>query len=448
MILALLATASARPEAPEIFCEVYADSPHCVSSTASCTMCHSLSGPPAHNDFGADLGVDPEAFGESLPEALIDIQDLDSDGDGLSNLDEILGGGWPGLTSADEPECASQSGTNNDWYRVGEYDHAFAYRRVMLDFCGRSPRYDEVRAFADADDPDQVLQDTLDLCLESPYWGDVLRELAVGAVQPAGPATDINTLGNWAWDLRLFQYVMSGDRDAGEALTADYFVIESPAESGNLVAIDDPRNELETYAQPLDAEHRYGLITTRYALSMRVMFSEVPRTLAAHVYREFLGLDIARSEGLYPVDESDGAYDWPAPLDVDDKGVWQEECAGCHSTLDGLSYPWARYNGIDLEGGTGGQYLEDRATDVLPTTDGVIFGDPISTPAEWVEAAVTSDAFAENTTSMFWDYLMRRTPYSCEQEEYQALWTDFRDNGRNVHQMLSLLITTEAYGVP
>ena len=447
MSLLLVGVVFAKPEAPEVFCELYDDSPHCIGGVAACTMCHTLGGPPAHNDYGGALVVD-EDFEASLLASLQDIDALDSDGDGIDNGTEIRSGSWPGFASEIEPECATQSGTDNDWYRVGEYDHDFVYRRVMLDFCGRSPRYEERKAFAQARNPNEVLQDTLGLCLQSTYWGEVLEELSVGVVQPVGPPTDLNILGNWEWDLRLFQYAMSGDRDAAEVLTADYFVIETPADSGQLVAIDDPRNALEEYAQPLAAEHRYGLITTRYSLSMRVMFSDVPRTLASHVYRELLGLDIARSEGLYPVDEAEGAYDWPAPLDVDDKGVWQEECAGCHATLDLLSYPWARYNGIDLDGNTTGVYLEDRAIDILPDTEGSIFGESISTPGEWVDAAVQSDAFSENTVSLFWTYLLRREPYTCETEEYEALWTDFRDNGRHVEDMLSLLITTEAYGVP
>lgn len=451
MILLLATTvALAKPEAPTTFCAVYPDAPSCIGGTTACTTCHSLGGAPAHNLYGADVATytDPDAFAESLPDALFQVQELDSDGDGLLNIDEILSGSEPGFDSAVEPECATQNGTANDYYRVGAYDPAFAYKRVMLDFCGRSPRYGEMTAFRAADDPDGVIQDTLSLCLESPYWADVLEELAVGVVQPIGPATDVNTLGNWEWDLRLFVYAVSGGRDAGDLLQADYLVIESPSGSGNLVPIDAPRNELEAFAQPLDQADRYGLITSRYSLSMRVMFTDVPRTLAAHVYRELLGLDIARDQGLYPIDELDGLYDWPSSADVDDKGVWQEECAGCHATLDLMSYPWARYNGIDLDGNTGGTYMPDRATDILPSTDGYLFGEPVTGPQEWVELAVNSDAFAQNTASMFWTYVMRRAPYSCEQDEFAALWTDFRDNGRSVDDMLRLMVTLEAYGVP
>ncbi|MCB9765949.1 MAG: hypothetical protein H6739_39610 [Alphaproteobacteria bacterium] len=450
LLLVLSASAWARPEAPALFCETYADTPFCVSSTVSCTMCHAESGPPAHNPYGAALAdaLEGDDFALALPAALEAIAFDDADGDGVSNVDELDAGSWPGFDSTIEPECSTQTTFDNKHYSVGAYDHDFAFRRVMLDFCGRSPRYDERAAFAEATDPDAALQEVLGLCLQSPYWRDVLREMGVRAVRPIGPATDVNILGNWEWDLRLWSYALSGDRDAADLMLADYLVVEEPSGSGVLVAIDEPRDSLETYAQPLAAEDRYGLITTRYSLAMNVMFSAVPRTLAAHWYRQLLGLDIARSEGLYSIDELDGLYSWDAPRDVDDRGVWQEGCAGCHTTLDALSYPWARYNGIDLEGDTTAIYLDDRAADILPTTEGWIFGAPIDGPEDWVQAAVASDDFSRNITGLFWRYLMRRDPYSCEQGEFDALWTDFRDNGRNVESMLGLFITLDAYGTP
>lgn len=449
--------AQARSEAPGLFCETYPEAPACSTGSVACTTCHGLSGPPGHNPFGTDvrealelLTAEEEApdFATWLPQALAEVELLDSDGDGPDNLTEILAGTEPGWDSSTEPECAEQIDTDNSGWDLGRYDPAFAWKRVMLDFCGRSPTWAEVQEFAGVADPEGAIQDTLDLCLQSPYWGEILRELAVGVVEPIGPATDINPLGNWAWDLRLWAWVMSGDRDAADLLLADYFVVEYPAGSGQLLAVDEPRDSSEAYAQPLEAEHRYGIVTTRYALAMRVMFSDVPRNLASHWYREVLGLDIARSEGLFPIDEEDGAYGWPAPLDVDDKGVWQEDCASCHSTLDPLSYPWARYNGIDLDGDTTGLYLEDRAVDALPTTAGFLFGEPVEGPADWVDLAVASDAFSRNTTAIFWRQVFRRDPWSCEAEEFEALWTSFRDEGRNVEEMLRLMVTLDAYGTP
>lgn len=456
-LLLWMGAAHARPEAPEVFCERYPEAPACSTGSVACTTCHSLSGPPAKNPFGSDVDsalssltdlAETGDFVAWLPEALAGVEELDSDEDGATNLAEILAGTEPGWDSSTEPECASQVEVGNDLYAVGTFDPAFAWRRVMLDFCGRSPRYEEWASFRALAQPDAMVQTTLDLCLQSPYWDEVLEELAVGVVEPIGPATDVNILGNWEWDLRLWEYAMSGDRDAADVMLADYLVIESPAGSGHLETIEDPRFALEEYAQPLAAEDRYGIITTRYSLAMRVMFSEVPRTLAAHWMRKLLGLDIARSEGLFPVDESDGAYGWDAPADVDGKGVWQESCAACHTTLDPLSYPWARYNGIDLEGDTTGRMLPDRATDLLPTTDGWILGEAVAGPEEWVLVAAESDAFAEQTTRIFWRQVFHRDPYSCEEDEFEALWIGFKEEGRNVESMLRDLVATSAYGTP
>lgn len=452
VVLALLpGVAQARAAAAELFCASYPESPLCAAGATACTTCHVLAGPPAHNPYGEavrDARTPDVDFEDDLPFALAAVELLDSDGDGSDNLAEILSGSLPGFEASVEPECGAQSPVDNPWYRLGEYDAAFAYKRVTLDFCGRSPRYEEMEALRSHGAPMAVIAEQLDLCLTSPYWQDVLRELGTGVVRPIGPATDVNPLGNWEWDLRLFVYAMSGDRDAADLLQAKYLVVEEPAGSGHLVAIDQPRTPVEEYAQPLEPVDRYGLITTRFTLAMNVMFAPMPRTLVAHVYRELLGLDLARSEGLYPVDELDGELPWPSPLDVDEKGVWQEGCAGCHATLDPASYPWIRYNGIDLEGDTTGTLQRRRAEDIVPTTDGYLFGETVSGPAEWVEVALATDAFPRRITAILWQYLMRRPPYSCEQDEYDALVDGLVANGRNVEALLHLLVATDAYGVP
>jgi hypothetical protein len=452
LFLLLPATVFARPIlGPDGFCAEYPESPLCITGTAECSTCHASAGPPARNPYGDEVrrGMDRDReFEEQLPFGMRAAEVLDSDEDGIDNLEEILSGGRPGFDSSLEPECGEQTSHDNPWYRVGEFDPDFALKRVLLDFCGRSPRYEEKAGFANSDDPLQVLTDTLNLCLQSPYWREVQQEIGTRVVRPAGPSTDINILGNWAWDVRLWMYATSGDRDAADLMRAKYLVVEDPPGTGRLIAIDEPRDSGEEYAQPLAQEDRWGLITTRYSLAMNVMFSAVPRTLASHYYRQLLGLDIARSEGIYPFDETDGEYDWPAPRDVDEKGVWQEGCAGCHSTLDPLSYPWVRYNGIDLNTGTTGAMLPGRAVDILPTTDGAIFGQPIVTPEEWVDAAVASDDFSRHLVRTFWRYLFRREPWSCEQDEFDMLWGDFSQDGRNVETLLHALILTDAYGVP
>jgi len=485
LTLALLSLpAPAKPTGPGIFCDLYPEAPVCAAGSVSCVMCHAEGGPPSFNAYGTDLRAAlplVDAYEDELPLALAAIEALDSDGDGASNLDEIQAGSWPGFGAEVETECLPQVGTGNSFYRVGEYDPHFAFKRITQDFCGRALRYEERQTLQsslsalgwgrgdDGGEPEgyddarqdpavlELLRDQLEACVQSRYWQEVVWEIGIGVVQPKGYNSDLYILGNYEWDLRLFAYATTGDRDAADLMQAAYLVVEEPVGSGLLVAIDEPRTETEAYAQPLAAQDRFGLITTRHSLAMNVMFAPVPRTLASHWYRELLGLDISLSEGLNPIDELPGVYDWPSPRDVDDKGVWQEDCASCHTTLDPLSYPWARYNGIDLENGTTGMYLEDRATDVLPETDGAIFGLEIQTPEQWVAEAVASDAFSERVVELFWTYVFRRAPYSCEAEEYDALWTAFRDGDypradasrpRVVEEMLHELVLTNAYGTP
>lgn len=453
LVLSLLpVSALARSTAPELLCAQYPDSPLCIGGQAACTTCHALSGPPSRNPFGQQIREQLSlggVFEDEIEDALRAVELLDADGDGADNLAEILGGTQPGFDSAVEPECAEQAVFDNPWYSVGVYDPVFAFKRVTLDFCGRSPRYDEAKEF-EALGPQgrtDALHAQLDACLQSPYWRSVLTEMGVGVVRPNGPATDINVLGNWAWDVRLFRYAMSGDRDAADLLRAQYLVVEEPPGTGRLAAIDEPRDVNEAYAQPLAREDRYGLVTTRYSLAMNVMFAPMPRTLVAHVYRELLGLDIAKSQGLFGVDELDGEYPWDSPRDVDSLGVWQEGCAACHATLDPMAYPWARYNGIDLDGDTTGTMIPDRAADILPEVDGTLFGEPIAGPAEWIEAAVASDAFPQRIVTLLWERVMRRAPYSCESDEFEALWRGFADD-RNAERTLHRLIDADAYGVP
>jgi hypothetical protein len=79
------------------------------------------------------------------------------------------------------------------------------------------------------------------------------------------------------------------------------------------------------------------MITTQWFLHSNTMVSALPRTTAAQAYRAYLGADISAMEGLIPVAGE--------PTDVDHKGVKQERCAGCHSTLDPLAYAFAKYEG-------------------------------------------------------------------------------------------------------
>ncbi len=453
-LLLALPAAWALPEAPDLFCAHYPDVPFCLTDSVSCTMCHAQSGPPTLNPYGADVQAELGSYDELadvIDAALTAVEPLDSDADGVDNLTEILLGAWPGLADDEEPECSAQVSAGlqpNPWYRLGTWDPVFAWRRVSVDFCGVPATREELEAIAVDPDPQQAVLDLLETCLDSEHWQETIDEIGAPVVMRASDVGDENWLGNCDWDERLWRWAMIDHHDAGDVLQAQYFVVEDPGSPSGLMRIEEPRNETESFAQPMEREHRFGLMTTRYSLTFHIMERDVPRNLVVHFYRELLGLDIALGEGLYPIDEQPGVFDWPAPLDVDGLGVWQEACAVCHTTIDPLSYPWMRYWGIDTSTGMTALYDPERNLDMYPTEEGHIFGQPIDGPAEWVQAAVESDFFAQQVVRMFWKHLLRRDVYSCEQDTFDQLWMDFRDNGRDVEAMLAEFVLTDAYGAP
>lgn len=445
-VLAAAPVAAKDVLGPTAFCALYTTSPFCEAGGVTCQMCHGQQGAPELNPYGLDVqgllvrstGDDAEWFPPALTAALVAAEGTDSDGDGPSNLDEILGGSWPGFTEDVDPECSEQGPGTNPWYEVGAYDGAFAYRRVSLDFCGVAPTYEELQAVRVADAADQAaaIQQKLAGCLDSAHWASVLEELSLPVVVPIPEKSplELSLRGDPYYDMRLFAYALQDGRDAGLLMTADFYVMPDGS-----VAYEDVTN------QPLEREHRYGLITSRYSLSRLVMEQEMPRQLSAHYMRRLLGLDIASDPAaLFPLPAD---YPFEEPRDVDGKRVGQAECAYCHTTLDPLTYPWARYWG--QEGSAiDGTYDPTRYDEMIPTEDGAIFGQTIYGPEEWVQAAVTSDTFAQQVVRIFWSHLVRHAPLSCDEDEFEALWTAFRDGGRDVEAMLSALVTTEAYGRP
>jgi len=92
-----LGDANAQPPAVGVFCQKYPNSPQCLGQQPSCTFCHIA--PPQRNVFGAavEMNLAPgmprplsdSAFAAALPAALAAAEQLDSDGDGVSNLMEI-----------------------------------------------------------------------------------------------------------------------------------------------------------------------------------------------------------------------------------------------------------------------------------------------------------------------------------------------------------------------
>ena len=91
MVVAFLISTSAwaLPDAPVLFCEMYPDAPACGVGEVSCATCHDLDGPPVLNPYGSAVleALDPAgSFIDGLPDALLAVEALDSDEDGVDNL--------------------------------------------------------------------------------------------------------------------------------------------------------------------------------------------------------------------------------------------------------------------------------------------------------------------------------------------------------------------------
>ena len=143
----LTATAAhALPTAPEAFCSSYPSAPGCSGTIVACNQCHQ--GPPLLNAFGGEVAgalysqsgyPGSTSFESALAGALTSIEALDSDLDGISNLEEISMGTLPGDPTSAWTSPATPDGLENPYFKVGEYDPAFALRRVGITYCGQAP---------------------------------------------------------------------------------------------------------------------------------------------------------------------------------------------------------------------------------------------------------------------------------------------------------------------
>jgi hypothetical protein len=167
------------------------------------------------------------------------------------------------------------------------------------------------------------------------------------------------------------------------------------------------------------------------------------------MYRAYLGLDIAKQEGLFSVPNE--------PQDYDAKGVAARECAACHATLDPLSYPWRNYNGISTEM-FANRYVPNRielafrneAPRITQIPErGVIFNQSVDDLRGWARVAADSDAFAISTTTDYWKLLVGHAPRPEENAEFVATWRRFKNEHQyRVQKLLHDVVKTEAYGVP
>jgi hypothetical protein len=456
--------ALAMPTAPGIVCETYPELPDCQGQLPDCANCHVSIDPPRWNAYGESLRAmrsETEPFETWLPEALRAVESLDADGDGVKNLEELEQSTSPG----DEQSVSSDEMTGpleNPRYDLARYDAPFAFRRMSILYCGRSPSYAEMQAFtkapADAATLKTRLHAALGKCLSGAAWTrEILPRLADKRIRPlyaAGPDSDVLisgslrlVIGDYNYDYRLWRYVLTGDRDARELLTAQYHVDEQA--DGTLVKVEGTiapnlPNAL-TSGQPLAVEHRAGLITTQWFLSINTMFSALPRTSAAHAYRSYLGADISMSEGLRPVAGE--------PLDIDEKGVAQERCAVCHSTLDPLSYAFAEYDGLGDNPQLYGTFRPERPAEMIPgwspeAQQSVLLGQEVSSVVEWARVAVESDEFKRNLADIFFWHALGRSATGKEQEEFAALWQALPADGYSANKLIHRLVDTDAFGRP
>jgi hypothetical protein len=458
---AVAPAAHARPPGPGVVCEAWPESAACQAGVPDCTTCHTS--PPGRNVFGdtvaakllpdAPRPLTDDAFAAALPAVLAELAADDADGDGFDNETELLAGTGPGdETSFPHAfEACDGESTNPGWDVCG-YDAVYAFKKVNLDVCGRAPGWDALQAFKDLapEARPAALDAALEHCLDSAFWmgrDGVLWRIAHAKIRPlwavkAGDDGGPVPLADYDDDYALFTWTQTDDRDARETLTAQYYVRQVGPTRYEIAPNDQG---VRQFGQP---ERRAGMLTTGWFFVINTMFTAVPRTTAAQAYRSYLGLDIAKSQGLI---EPEGPL-----VDYDDKGVNAEACAACHRTLDPLAYPFSRYWGIanDYTG-----YYDPSRPDRFDPADGsrlgelpeagALFGEPVADLLEWAEKGANSEYFARSTVRDYWRHFMGHDPTPAELSEFEALVAAFPvEHAWRVERMLHALIRTEAYGVP
>lgn len=433
----------AIPQNISSFCEVYPDSPRCQGGSVTCTSCHAI--PPSLNSFGQDLiqalerfpdfQKNPQGFQQYLRLGLLAIEDMDSDGDGYSNIDEIKHGSEPGNT-LDNPKPPPPD------KRI--YEPRLALRRIKLAFCGKSPNFEDFAELSEQSDAMPWLHQILEQCLQSRFWQDIaLARLADPKIRPnesVGVHGNPFVVGDYHYDYRLFVHILTGGRDARDLLLADYHINENGEKTYAIIPSRPiPGRIVVGNGQPLIAERRAGMITTQWFLGTNTMFAELPRNTASQAYRAYLGLDIAKSQGLYPVANE--------PRDVDSKGVAAPACAICHSTLDPLSYSFASYNGLESGGRPGSSGVGAYNPSRTPWgADGVLFFQPVPDLLAWAQLAANSDEFKKNLTLMFYQYAIGHEPKTYwEEQDFKQLWQSLGQHGYQAEKLLHQLIETKSF---
>ncbi|WP_426752024.1 hypothetical protein [Myxococcus sp. Y35] len=457
--LCLPGGALARPPAGGGVCATYPSAPACMGQQPACTLCHTA--PPQRNVFGTSLEqhLAPGAprplpdgdFSTALPAALRAVEWEDADGDGVTNVEELLHGTLPADPASVPAERGRCAAGHNPGFNVCGYDLRFAYRRVLLDFCGKSPTYAELKAFDARDEADQreFIDAELDRCTASEFWrgkDGQLWKLAHPKIRPvssikSGEDAGTIPLADYYDDYALYAYAQLDDHDAREVMTARYYVRRQTGPTRYTATPTLP-------SQFVEEGRRAGNLTSAWSLVSFIMFTALPRNAAAQSYRAYLGYDIAMQEGLYSIPGE--------PRDYDAKGVQAPACAACHATLDPLSYPFRNYHGVG--GSVLARYVPDRieryfaaeAPDITQIPEaGYLMGQPVRDLLEWAQVGANSDAFAISAVTDYWKLLVGHEPTAEEQGEFVAVWQRFKGTHQySVQRMLHDLIRTEAYGAP
>jgi hypothetical protein len=403
---------------------------------------------------GAPRPLSDGDFDAALPAALAAVEAADSDGDGVSNLVELQKGTLP-ADPRSFPRDVPCAGNSNPQYAVCRYDLNYVYRKLALDFCGFSPTYEQVQRFKalPGDEARRAFLDQeLDRCLGTDFWrgkNGVLWRLAHPKIRPVGSLKRGEDegqipLADYYDDYALFTWAHTDDHDVRDVLTATFYVARSGSNPTRYTQVQT------LPVQNVDAAHRAGNMTSAWTLVYFVMFTALPRNAASQMYRAYLGLDIAKQEGLFSVSQE--------PKDYDAKGVTAQACAACHATLDPLSYPYRNYNGLLGPAGQVGSYLPNRIelffAGEAPTITqipeaGAIFNQPVTSLRQWAQVAANSDQFLVATATDYWRLLVGHPPRPEENAEFVSLWQRLKSaHGYRVKGLLHDLIRTEAYGAP
>ncbi|MBQ46610.1 MAG: hypothetical protein CMP10_03830 [Zetaproteobacteria bacterium] len=483
-LMNMVTISQAKPLAVGAFCQVYPDAPACSGSRPFCQTCHASIEPVKFNAYGgcviSKLNRSQDFYGQ-IPSILKEIEQTDCDGDGASNIAEVLQGTLPGDASSapEQNPCGEASGSC-------QTDYDYVYKKLWFDFCGEPPSWKAFQDFSKLSNEAKqtALDDQLDLCLDSQNWlgrNGVLWQLGHSKIRPvgsikAGEDKGIIPILDYDSDYHLYVWAQIDGNDARESLLADYSVSRIP---GNELNPDEySKNDTDRLVDGLvmQVDKRVGLLTTFWNLAFYQNFTAVPRVLTAQTFRAFLGITMATYQGLIPSPTSETGF-----ADYDKSGVTQPECAVCHTTIDPATYPFKYYNGLPgvqgsiLSGTTNAQlsnvenlgseinltplsyalprinyYVNEKGmTDLvnMPET-GYVLGQRVNNLREWAQVVTNSDLFAAKTVTDYWVLLIGEKPRSYQQEEFRKLWQDFSTvHEYSVEAMLHDLIKTEAYRV-